>query len=203
MGEVRFDITMSLDGFIAGPNDGPDQGLGEGGEQLHQWVYDLTSWRQPHGLAGGETNQDSKILEQAIEATGAVIVGRRMFDNAKGWGEEPPFHVPVFVVTHEAREDLVKSDTTFTFVSDGIESALAQARAAAGNKDVSIGGGADIAQQYLKAGLVDEIQIHVAPLLLGGGIRLFDQLGDAQIKLEKTRVIDSPSVTHLRFSVVR
>ena len=126
-----------------------------------------------------------------------------MFDNAKGWGEEPPFHVPVFVVTHEAREDLVKSDTTFTFVSDGIESALAQARAAAGNKDVSIGGGADIAQQYLKAGLVDEIQIHVAPLLLGGGIRLFDQLGDAQIKLEKTRVIDSPSVTHLRFRVVR
>ena len=203
MGEVRFDITMSLDGFIAGPNDGPDQGLGEGGEQLHQWVYDLTSWRQPHGLAGGETNQDSKILEQAIKATGAVIGGRRMFDNAKGWGEEPPFHVPVFVVTHEAREDLVKSDTTFTFVSDGIESALAQAGAAAGNKDVSIGGGADIAQQYLKAGLVDEIQIHVAPLLLGGGIRLFDQLGDAQIKLEKTRVIDSPAVTHLRFRVVR
>ena len=203
MGEVRFDITTSLDGFIAGPNDGPDQGLGEGGEQLHQWVYDLASWREPHGLAGGVMNQDSEILEEAIKATGAVIVGRRMFDNAKGWGEEPPFHVPVFVVTHEAREDLVRSDTTFTFVSDGIESALAQARVAAGNEDVSIGGGADIAQQYLKAGFVDEIQIHVAPLVLGGGIRLFDQLGDAQIELEKTRVIDSPAVTHLRFRVVR
>ena len=176
--------------------------MGEGGEQLHQWVYDLASWREPHGLAGGVTNQDSEILEEAIKATGAVIVGRRMFDNAKGWGEEPPFHVPVFVVTHEAREALVRSDTTFTFVS-GIESALEQATAAAGDKDVSIGGGADIAQQYLKAGLVDEMQIHVAPLVLAGGIRLFDQLGDAQIELEKTRVIDSPAVTHLRFRVVR
>ena len=203
MGKVRFDITMSLDGFIAGPDDGPEQGLGEGGEQLHQWLYDLASWREPHGLAGGVANQDSEILEEALEATGAVIVGRRMFDNAKGWGEEPPFHVPVFVVTHEAREDLVRGDTTFTFVSDGIEQALEQAKAAAGDKDVSIGGGADIAQQFLKAGLVDEIQIHVAPLVLGGGIRLFDQLGDAQLELEKTRVIDSPAVTHLRFRVVR
>jgi dihydrofolate reductase len=203
MGQVRFDITMSLDGFIAGPDDGPEQGLGEGGEQLHQWVYDLASWREPHGLAGGVTNRDSEILEEAIKATGAVIVGRRMFDNAKGWGEEPPFRVPVFVVTHEAREVLVRSDTTFTFVSDGIESALEQARAAAGDKDVSIGGGADVAQQYLKAGLVDEMQIHVAPLLLGRGVRLFDQLGDAQIELEKTRVIDSPAVTHLRFRVAR
>jgi dihydrofolate reductase len=202
MGKVRFDITMSLDGFIAGPNDRPDQGLGEGGEELHRWVYDLASWRAPHGLAGGVTNQDSEILEEAIEATGAVIVGRRMFDNAKEWGDEPPFHVPVFVVTHETREDLVKGDTTFTFV-DGIESALEQAKAAAGDKDVSIGGGADIAQQYLNAGSVDEMQIHIAPLLLGGGIRLFDRLGDARIELEKTRVIDSPAVTHLRFRVLR
>ena len=203
MGRVRFDVTMSLDGFIAGPNDGPEQGLGEGGEQLHQWVYDLASWREPHGLAGGVTNQDSEILEEAVRATGAVIVGRRMFDNAKGWGEEPPFHVPVFVVTHEAREQLGRSDTTFTFVSDGIRSALEQAKAAAGGKDVSIGGGADVAQQYLKAGLVDELQIHVAPLILGSGVRLFDRLGDAQIQLEKTSVIDSPAVTHLRFRVVR
>jgi dihydrofolate reductase len=203
MGKLRFDITMSLDGFIAGPNDGPDLGLGEGGEQLHQWVFDLASWREPHGLSGGVTNQDSEILEEAIEATGAVIVGRRMFDNAKGWGEDPPFHVPVFVVTHEAREDLVKGDTTFAFVTDGVESALDRAKAAAGDKDVSIGGGADIAQQYLKAGLIDEIQIHIAPLVLGGGIRLFDQLGDAQIELEKTRVIDSPQVTHLKYRVVR
>jgi dihydrofolate reductase len=203
MGKVRFEITMSLDGFVAGPNDGPELGLGEGGEQLHQWVFDLASWRAPHGLVGGETNQDSEILDESIKATGAVIVGRRMFDNAKGWGEEPPFHVPVFVLTHEAREDLVKGDTTFTFVTDGIESALEKAKAAAGDKDVSVGGGANVAQQYLKAGLLDEIQIHVAPLVLGGGIRLFDQLGDAQIELEKTRVIDSPQVTHLRFRVVR
>ena len=202
MGKVRFEITMSLDGYIAGPNDGPELGLGEGGERLHQWVFDLASWREPHGLAGGETNVDSELLDETIKATGAVIIGRRMFDNARGWGDEPPFHVPVFVLTHEPREMLVKGDTTFTFVTDGIESALEQARAAAGDKDVSIGGGANVAQQYLKAGLLDEIQIHVAPLLLGGGIRLFDQLGDAKIELEKTRVIDSPQVTHLSFRVV-
>jgi dihydrofolate reductase len=203
MGKVRFEITMSLDGFIAGPNDGPELGLGEGGEQLHQWVFDLASWRKPHGLAGGETNVDSEVLDETVKATGAVIVGRRMFDNARGWGDEPPFHVPVFVLTHESRDVLVKSDTTFTFVNDGIESALDQARAAAGDKDVSVGGGADVAQQYLKAGLLDEIQLHIAPLVLGGGVRLFDQLGDAKIELEKTRVIDSPQVTHLRFRVVR
>ncbi len=203
MGKVRFEITMSLDGYVAGPNDGPELGLGEGGVRLHQWVFDLASWRAPHGLAGGETNQDSEILDESIKATGAVIVGRRMFDNARGWGDEPPFHVPVFVLTHEPRDVLVKGDTTFTFVNDGIESALEQARAAAGDKNVSIGGGADVAQQYLKAGLLDEIQIHVAPLLLGGGVRLFEQLGDAKIELEKTRVIDSPQVTHMRFLVVR
>ncbi len=203
MGKVRLEITMSLDGYVAGPNDGPELGLGEGGERLHQWVFDLASWRAPHGLAGGETNQDSEILDESIKATGAVIVGRRMFDNARGWGDEPPFHVPVFVLTHEPRDVLVKSDTTFTFVNDGIESALDQARAAAGDKDVSVGGGANVAQQYLKAGLLDEIQIHIAPLVLGGGVRLFDQLGDVKIELEKTRVIDSPQVTHLRFRVVR
>jgi dihydrofolate reductase len=203
MGKVHFEITMSLDGYVAGPNDSPELGLGEGGERLHQWVFDLASWREPHGLAGGETNVDSEILDETIKATGAVIVGRRMFDNARGWGDEPPFHVPVFVLTHEPRDVLVKSDTTFTFVTDGIESALEQARAAAGDKNVSIGGGANVAQQYLKAGLLDEMQIHIAPLLLGGGIRLFDQLGDAKIELEKTRVIDSPQVTHLRFRVVR
>ena len=203
MGKVRFEITMSLDGYVAGPNDGPELGLGVGGEQLHEWVYDLAAWREPHGLAGGETNVDSELLEETIKATGAVIVGRRMFDNARGWGDEPPFHVPVFVLTHEPREDLVKGDTTFRFVNDGIESALDQARAAAGEQDVSIGGGANVAQQYLKAGLLDEMQIHVAPLLLGGGVRLFDGLGDAKIELEKTRVIDSPHVTHLRFRVVR
>jgi dihydrofolate reductase len=203
MGKVRFEITMSLDGYVAGPNDSPELGLGEGGERLHEWVFDLASWREPHGLAGGETNVDSEVLDETIKSTGAVIVGRRMFDNAKGWGDDPPFHVPVFVLTHEAREDLIKGDTTFAFVTDGIESALERAIAAAGEKDVSVGGGANTAQQFLKAGLLDEMQIHVVPLILGGGVRLFDQLGDAKIELEKTRVIDSPLVTHLRFRVVR
>ena len=193
---------MSLDGFVAGPNDGPELGLGEGGERLHEWVFGLASWREPHGLAGGEVGRDSEILQEAIERTGAVVLGKRMFENAKGWGDEPPFHVPVFVLTHEAREPLAKKGTTFTFATDGIESALEQAKEAAGDKDVSVAGGANTIQQYLSAGLVDEMQIHVAPLMLGGGIRLFDNLNDAQIELEQTRVVESPAVTHLKFRVV-
>ena len=199
MSNVFVEISMSLDGYVAGPNDGPDLGLGEGGERLHEWLFDLASWREPHGLEGGEASRDSEVLDEAMKASGAVIVGRRMFDNAREWGEEPPFHVPVFVLTHEARDDLQKGDTTFRFVS-GVESALEQARAAAGDKDVSIGGGANTIQQFLNAGLVDEIQLHVVPLLLGGGIRLLDNLQPG-IELEKTRVIDSPHVTHLKFSV--
>jgi dihydrofolate reductase len=203
MGKVVVDITTSLDGFIAGPNDGPEVPLGHGGERLHEWVYDLASWREPHGLAGGKTNTDSEVLDEALRTTGAVIIGRRMFDNAKGWGEEPPFHMPVFVLTHEAREPVTKEATTFTFVNDGIESALEQAKEAAGDKNVSVGGGANTVQQYLRAGLLDDIQIHVAPLLLGGGVRLFEHLGANPVALEQTRVIDSPAVTHLRFRVVK
>jgi dihydrofolate reductase len=203
MGNVVVDITTSLDGFIAGPNDGPEVPLGHGGERLHEWVYDLASWREPHGLAGGKTNTDSEVLDEALRTTGAVIIGRRMFDNAKGWGEEPPFHMPVFVLTHEAREPVTKEATTFTFVNDGIESALEQAKEAAGDKNVSVGGGANTVQQYLRAGLLDDIQIHVAPLLLGGGVRLFEHLGADPVGLEQTRVIDSPAVTHLRYRVVK
>ena len=204
MGKVTADISMSLDGFIAGPNDRPGNGLGDGGERLHQWVYDLASWRQPHGLSGGETNRDSEILEEAFENVGAIVLGRRMFDNAEGWGDEPPFHVPVFVLTHEAREKLVKQGgTTFTFVTDGIESVLAQARTAAGDKNVAIGGGANTIQQFIAAGLLDELQIHLVPVLLGDGIRLFEQLGGEPIELEGTRVVASPDVTHLRFDVER
>jgi dihydrofolate reductase len=204
MGDVVVDITTSLDGFIAGPNDGPDLPLGAGGERLHQWVYDLASWREPHGLGGGKTNRDSEVLDEALRTTGAIIVGRRMFDNAQGWGDNPPFHKPVFVLTHEPREPEAKEGgTTFTFVNDGIESALEQAKAAAGNKNVSVGGGANTVQQYLNAGLLDEIQLHITPVLLGGGIRLFEQLDAEQIELERTRVIESPAVTHLRFRVVR
>jgi len=202
--KVVVDITMSLDGFIAGPNDGPELPLGDGGEGLHQWVYDLASWREPHGLEGGKTNRDSEVLDEAMRSTGAMVVGRRMFENAKGWGENPPFHKPVFVLTHETRAIEAKSGgTTFTFVTDGIESALEQARAAAAGKDVSLGGGANTIRQFLGAGLVDELQIHIAPLLLGDGIRLFEQLGTQRVEVERTRVIDSPEVTHLRFRVVK
>lgn len=204
MGKVVADITTSLDGFVAGPNDGPELPLGKGGERLHEWVYDLKSWREPHGLEGGERNQDSDVLDEAFSTAGAVIVGRRMFDNAHGWGENPPFHMPVFVLTHEPREQLAKEGgTTFTFVT-GIESALDQAREAAGDKNVNVGGGANTIQQFLHAGLLDELQVHIAPMLLGAGVRLFDEQGPEEaLELERTRVIDSPRVTHLRFRVVR
>ena len=195
---------MSLDGFIAGPNDRPGNGMGDGGERLHEWVVKLASWRERHGLSGGETSRDAEILDEAFENVGAIVLGRRMFDNAEGWGDEPPFHMPVFVLTHEAREKLVKEGgTTFTFVTDGIESALAQAEAAAGDKDVAIGGGANTIQQYLRAGLLDEIQIHVVPVLLGDGIRLFENMGTEPIELASTRVLESPGVTHLRFRAIR
>lgn len=202
MSKVVFNITVSLDGYVAGPNDGPDQGLGEGGERLHDWALELASWREPHGLEGGETNPSSEVLE-GMSAAGAVVVGKRMFDNAHGWGDEPPFHTPVFVLTHTAREPLTKSDTTFTFVTDGIESAIEQAKAAAGDGDVSIGGGASTAQQALKAGLVDEAQLTVAPVLLGGGVRLFEGLGPDDAEFELVRVIEGPKATHLKYRVVK
>ena len=204
MGKVVLDITTSLDGFVAGPDDGPELPLGRGGERLHEWLVGLAAWREPHGLEGGETNSSSEVFEEGLQASGAVVLGKRMFDNAHGWGDEPPFHKPVFVVTHAEREPLAKEGgTTFTFVTDGIESAVEQARAAAGGKDVSVAGGASVAQQCLRAGLLDEIQIHVAPLLLGGGVRLFEDTGGGQIELEPTRVIESPGVTHLRYRVVK
>ena len=204
MSRVIVDITTSLDGFVAGPNDSPELPLGEDGERLHEWVFGLESWRESHHLEGGERNRDSEILQEAIDRTGAIVLGRRMFDNAHGWGERPPFGKPVFVLTHEAREPLEKEGgTTFTFVSDGIESALEQAQAAAGGKDVAIGGGANPIQQYLRAGLVDELGIHVAPMLLGGGVRLFDDAQGGRIEVERTEVIDPPRATHLRFGVVK
>jgi dihydrofolate reductase len=203
MGSVTSDISVSLDGFIAGPGDGVDNPLGDGGERLHEWVVRLASWRSRHGLAGGETGRDAEILEESVRDTGAVVLGRRMFDNAKGWGDEPPFHAPVFVLTHEARDDLVKGGTTFTFVTDGVESALAQARAAAGDENVHVAGGANTIQQFLSGGLLDELQLHVVPLLFGAGVRLFDGLGTAPLELETVRVVESPGVTHLKFRVVK
>jgi dihydrofolate reductase len=197
MPKVTCEISMSLDGFIAGPNDKPGNGLGDGGERLHEWVTALESWRERHNLSGGEAGRDSELLEESFKNAGAVLVGRRMFDNAEEWGDDPPFRVPVFVVTHRPREKLVKEGaTTFTFV-DGVEQALDQARAAAGAKDVSVGGGATVIQQLMKAGLLDELQIHLVPVFLGGGRPLFGDMG--QMELECTRVIESPAVTHLRY----
>jgi dihydrofolate reductase len=198
VGKVFVEITTSLDGFVAGPNDGPDLGLGEGGERLHEWIFGLASWREAHGLEGGETSRDSEILDENVRRTGAIVLGKRMYVNAHGWGDEPPFGKPVFVLTHEVRAPETKADTTFTFVNDGIESALEQAREAAGEKDVAIGGGANTIQQALRAGLVDELHLHVAPLLLGGGVRLFEEL-DGPVELERIRLVDSQAATHLSF----
>jgi dihydrofolate reductase len=213
MARLICDISISLDGFVAGPNPSLEEPLGEGGELLHEWAFAATSWREAHGLEGGEKNADSDVIEESLRATGAVVMGRKMFSGGEGpweddpradgwWGDDPPFHVPVFVLTHHARETKVmEGGTSFNFVSDGIEAALEQARAAAEEKDVLLAGGASAVQQYLKAGLLDELQIHVAPVLLGGGTSLFDQLGIEPLGLEATRVITSPSVTHLRFRV--
>jgi len=215
MAKLTFDITMSLDGFIAAPNASLEHPLGEGGERLHEWAFAAESWREQHGMSGGDANEDSEILEEATKAMGAVIMGRKMFSGGEGpweddpnaagwWGDDPPFHVPVFVLTHHARETKpMEGGTTFTFVTNGIESALEQARGVAGEKNVAIAGGANVVQQYLKAGLLDELQIHVAPLLLGGGVRLFeDHFGTPLPAVEATRVMKSPTVTHLRYRVV-
>jgi len=213
MSKLKFEITTSLDGYVAGPDPRDDQPLGKGGERLHQWVYGLRTWREQHGQTGGAEGPDAEILEESMADTGAAIMGRGMFGGASGpwdeswtghWGDEPPFKMPVFVLTHHPREPLILGGgTTFTFVTDGIEAALKQARAAAGEKDVAISGGASVAQQYLKAGLLDELQLHVAPVLLGGGVRLFDNLDTEQIELETARVVESPEVTHLKYRVVR
>ncbi len=209
MARLFCDISMSLDGFVAGPNQTLEEPLGAGGEKLHEWAFGLASFRERHGLEGGETNADSEVVQESLDATGAVVMGRRMFSGGEGpweddpnadgwWGDDPPFRVPVFVLTSHARETLTKQGgTSFTFVTGGIEAALEQARAAAGNKDVLVAGGASVVQQYLKAGLLDELQIHLAPVLLSDGVRLFDGLGPAE--LEATRVIASPAVTHLTF----
>jgi dihydrofolate reductase len=212
MSKVRAHISASLDGYVAGPNETNDNPLGEGGEGLHEWVIELKAWREPHGREGGEENVSTGIVEEESANVGAEIMGRGKFGPAGGgpwgdepwegwWGEDPPFHKPVFVLTHHEREPLTLSDTTFTFVTDGIESALAQAKEAAGDQDVFLGGGADSINQYLAAGLVDEIELHVVPVLLGGGKRLFEGVGD--LRLEQLRAVEAPGVTHLKYRVVR
>jgi len=211
LAELRLDISISLDGYVAGPDPSEENPLGIGGEQLHEWALPLEAWRRPHGLEGGEVNRSSEVMEETQANPGATVMGRNMFGgegswDAKPWegwwGDEPPFHMPVFVITHHDREPLVKDGgTTFTFVTDGIESAFAQAEEAAGGKDIGLAGGADVAQQFLRAGLVDEMQLHVVPVLLGGGTRLLDNLEGANLELECIRVLAAPGVTHLRYRV--
>jgi len=210
MPEVTFQISMSLDGYVAGSNADLENPLGVGGEQLHEWIFGLRSWREPHGLEGGVDNEDSRLVAELIEAQGAVIMGRRMFSNGSGpweddpnaggwWGETPPFHVPVFVLTHHAREPLELSDTTFHFVTDGPEAALERAREAAGERDVSIAGGAEIAREFLRLGFVDRMHIHVTPILLGGGVALFEGLGPEDLALDQIDVRGAEAVTHITY----
>jgi dihydrofolate reductase len=211
MSALRFQISMSLDGFVAGPGQSEQNPLGAGGMQLHEWAFALEAWRKPHGQEGGEVNASTAVVEESLENIGATVMGRNMFGGHGPWGDspwdgwwgdDPPFGHPVFIVTHHAREPVAKrGGTTFTFVTDGIESALEQARAAAGARDVAPGGGAEVAQQYLSAGLVDEMQIHLVPVLLGDGSRLLENLVPADVKLECSRVIDAPGVTHLTYRV--
>jgi dihydrofolate reductase len=213
MSTFRFQIAVSLDGYVAGPDQSEENPLGVGGEDLHQWVVELEAWRKPHGQEGGEVNASTPVVEEIQSNVGATVMGRNMFGGGPGpwstddpwngwWGNNPPFHTPVFVLTHHPREPLeMEAGTTFFFVTDGIESALEQARRAAGSQDVLLGGGANVAQQYLAAGLIDEFDLHVVPILLGDGERLLENVGD--LRLEQVRAIEAPGVTHIKYRVVR
>ncbi len=213
MAKVRVHIATSLDGYVAGPNQSQENPLGEGGEDLHEWLVKLKAWREAAGMEGGEEDASTAVVVEEHANVGAEIMGRGKFGPAgRGawgddpwqgwWGDTPPFHKPVFVLTHHEREPLTLADTTFTFVTDGIESAMEQARAAAGDRDVFIGGGADVINQYLAAGLVDELELHVVPILLGGGARLFEGVS-SNPRLEPVRTVEAPGVAHLKYRVVK
>jgi len=203
MGKVVFNMTMSLDGFVAGPNDSPENGLGDGGEALFKWYF---SGDTEVSISEGTpvlkvSAQSAKLLKEAFERYGAGVWGRRTFDIAHAWGGHPPGE-PSFIVTHSVPQEWVKEGSPFIFVTEGVESAIHQAKKAAGEKDVVICT-ASILQQALKAGLVDEMHIDIAPVLLGGGVRLFDKLGAEPIELESIRAIKGPGVTHLGFRVIK
>lgn len=212
MPKLRLTISMSLDGYVAGPDQSAQEPLGKGGEALHEWLFPLKAWRAPHGLEGGETNPSNAIVEEWTDGIGATLMGRNMFGGHPGpwkadkpwtgwWGRNPPFRHPVFVLTHHAREPLVlEGGTTFFFVTGGIREAYDQARRAAGTKDITLAGGAKAAQQFLAAGLVDQMEIHLAPILLGGGERLFEGVGADLHGLKRDRVVVGPIATHIRYS---
>jgi dihydrofolate reductase len=212
MSKLRFKISISLDGFVAGPNQSVDNPIGIGGMRLHEWVFALEAWRTTHGLEGGEVNPSTQVVEESTANIGATLMGRNMFGGHPGpwraddpwngwWGADPPFHHPVFVLTRYPRPPLeLDGGTTFFFVTDGIESALDQARRAAGTQDVSLAGGASAARQYLAAGLVDEMELSLVPILLGQGERLYDGLGDDLHGLELVGTVATPSVIHLKFA---
>jgi dihydrofolate reductase len=211
MNRLTAQISISLDGFVAGPNQSPENPIGEGGMRLHDWAFATQSWRTQHGAEGGEQSADAEVIDRSTRGIGAYIMGRKMFGGGEGpwdegwkgwWGEDPPYHVPVFVLTHHARRPLaMQGGTSFTFVTGGIESALEQARTAAGDDDIAVAGGASAVQQYLAAELLDELHLHVVPIVLGAGERLLDGVGDPQ--LEPVEVIASPRVTHVRYRVRR
>jgi len=212
MPKLRFKISMSLDGFVAGPSQSVKNPLGIGGGRLHEWAFQLAVFRALIGIDGGVVNESTPVVEESLANIGATVMGRNMFGGHPGpwdadkpwngwWGVNPPFHHPVFVLTHYAREPLqLEGGTTFTFVTDGIEAALHQARQAAGGKDVSLAGGASAAQQYRAAGLVDEMEINLVATLLGSGERLFDGVGDNLHGLELVRTVAAPKVAHLKFA---
>ena len=204
MGKVATNLSMSLDGFIAGPNDGPERPLGDGGERLFAWYFSGdTDYQMPGGAPPFKLSAVSAALLREVHSTfGALVTGRRTFDITNGWGGTPPLGVPTFVVTHTVPQEWVYEGSPFTFVTDGVERAIHQAKAVAGEKNVGVGS-ASIVQQAIKAGLLDEIHIDLVPVLLGAGVRLFEHLGTGPIELERTRAVVAPGVTHLTFRVVR
>ncbi len=219
MTKVRIHMMMSLDGRAAGPNMTPDRPFGDGTEGFTDWVFELKSFRAQHGMEGGVEGPGDDVMAETSKNLGATIMGRNMFGGGPGpwgdkrwgadpwkgwWGPNPPYHTPVFVLTHHPREPLqMEGGTTFHFVTDGIASALQQAKAAAGDKDIRIGGGANVANQFLAAGLVDEVEIHLVPMVIGAGPRLFDGLADPLPGFELVRTVAAPDVTHVKYRVLR
>lgn len=202
MTTVTSSMMISVDGFIAGTGISKENAVGDGGVVLHEWIAELAYWRERQGMEGGLANTDNDVIREWFEATGAVVMGRMMFDQGERfWGEDPPFKTPVFIVTNRPRPDVeLKGGNSYTFVTDGVESAVAQAKAVAGDRNVDIAGGANLFRQALAAGLVDEFQLHVVPVLLGAGVRLFD---DFPATLERIREIEGEKGTHLKYRVVK